>query len=122
MKHDRIYKNLGSRIRALRKGLGRSQGQVANQVGLSRASLANIEAGRQKVLVHQLFDLAKALDLESPIDLLLPPQSQYTHGSAGADLPLTTEGLTKKQRQEVLSLVSDALNNNDEKNEGSEDE
>lgn len=121
MKADRIYKHLGSRIKALRKALGRTQDQIANQVGMSRASLANIEAGRQKVLVHQLFDFAEALELESPTDLLPPLQSAANRNPAGSDLPLTTEGLTKKQRQEVLKLVGSALSNNNDKHEGSED-
>ncbi len=103
----------------MRKGLRRTQDQLAKQVGISRASLANIEAGRQQVLVHHLFGLAEALQLESPAALLLRPhadalRSRPARPGAASDLPLSSEGLTEKQRQEVLRLMGDTLNNNHE--------
>ena len=126
MDSNRIYRDLGTRIRDLRRGLGRTQDQLAKQVGISRASLANIEAGRQQVLVHHLFGLADALELDSPAALLLPPRAESQRArsdrrEAASDLPLSGEGLTEKQRREVLRLMGDALNNNHE-NPGREDE
>jgi len=117
MDSQRIYKDLGTRVRILRKGLGKTQDEVAKQAGISRASLANIEAGRQQVLVHHLFALAKALQLEAPGALLLTqrastPRKGSSRRKAAADLPLSDEGLTEKQRREVLGLMGDALNNN----------
>lgn len=112
MDADQIYKNLGSRIRSLRKSLGWTQDRLAKAVGISRASLANIEAGRQQVLVHHLFTLAQALNLESPAQLLLTPQSDSLPESGTAQLPLSGEGLTDKQRREVLNLVGGVLENN----------
>lgn len=112
-----MYKNLGSRIRSLRKSLGWTQDRLAKAVGISRASLANIEAGRQQVLVHHLFTLAQALNLESPAQLLLTPQSDSVPDSeslpesGAAQLPLSGEGLTDKQRREVLNLVGGVLEN-----------
>lgn len=46
-----------------------TQAALAAQVGLSRASIANIERGRQSVLLHNALDLASALGLQLP-DLL----------------------------------------------------
>jgi len=111
MDADQIYKNLGSRIRSLRKALGWTQDRLAKTVGISRASLANIEAGRQQVLVHHLFGIAKALNLESPSHLLLAPQGRPLSKVATSDLPLAEEGLTEKQRREVLSLMGDVFEN-----------
>lgn len=113
MDADQIYRNLGKRIRGLRKGLGRTQYQLAKQIGISRASLANIEAGRQQVLVHHLFGLAIALDLDSPAALLLTPQPAPKRGRADSPLPLDSQGLTEKQRREVLTLMGSVLDNND---------
>ena len=121
MDADKIYKNLGIRIRNLRNALGRTQDQLAKQVGISRASLANIEAGRQQVLVHHLFGLATALELESPEALLLPPKAKSPSRRTTSALPLSSEGLTEKQRREVLSLMGDAQNNSPEI-EGREDQ
>jgi len=120
MDSDRIYKNLGKRIRDLRKSLSLTQDRLAKRIGISRASLANIEAGRQQVLVHHLFALANALDLESPVQLLLSPRAQPRPDGAAADLPLAGEGLTEKQRREVLSLMGGVLDNNNV-NSGKED-
>jgi len=120
MNADRIYRNLGKRIKDLRKGIGRTQDQIAKQVGISRASLANIEAGRQKLLVHHLFELAEALDLESPADLLLEKQTKTRQAVNASPLPISGDGLTEMQRREVLSLMGNTQNNNNE-NEGRED-
>jgi transcriptional regulator with XRE-family HTH domain len=47
-----------------------SQQEVAGRAGLTRSSVANIETGRQAVLLHHFVALARALDC-SP-DILLP--------------------------------------------------
>ncbi|MCG8594179.1 MAG: helix-turn-helix domain-containing protein [Kiloniellales bacterium] len=122
MDAEKIYENLGLRIRDLRKALGRTQDQLAKQVGISRASLANIEAGRQQVLVHHLFGIADALQLDSPAGLLLPPRTKSKRRTTETELPISGDGLTEKQRREVLSLMGDALNNNNRQSEGREDE
>jgi transcriptional regulator with XRE-family HTH domain len=121
MDADQIYKNLGRRIKTLRKeGLRLTQEQLAKRVGISRASLANIEAGRQQVLVHHLFALASALDLDSPVQLLLSSSGQARPEGATSNLPLAGEGLTEKQRREVLNLMGGVLENNN-LNTGKED-
>lgn len=69
---DRFYKDLGDRIREHREqysGVGLTQEQLAEKVGLSRASIVNVEKGRQRVAAHQLFIFAEALRV-SPVDLL----------------------------------------------------
>lgn len=113
MDADQIYKNLGNRIRSLRKSLGWTQDRLAKAVGISRASLANIEAGRQQVLVHHLFAVAEALNLESPAQLLIAPERDSVAGISASELPLSGEGLTEKQRREVLNLVGGVLDSSD---------
>lgn len=110
MNTERIYKDLGVRIRDLRKSLGQTQERLAAQIGISRASLANIEAGRQQVLVHHLFAIAAALQLDSPALLLLSPDARPGKARTPVDLPVADEGLTEKQRREVLSLMGGVLN------------
>jgi transcriptional regulator with XRE-family HTH domain len=121
MDANQIYRNLGKRIRDLRKGLGRTQDQLAKQVGISRASLANIEGGRQQVLVHHLFGIAAALDLDSPAQLLLSSQTRARSDRTTAALPISGEGLTEKQRREVLRLMGGVVETNNT-NTGREDE
>ncbi|WP_280328845.1 helix-turn-helix domain-containing protein [Nocardia wallacei] len=67
------YLELGVHLAQLRRDAGLTQREVAERAGLGRPTLANIEKGRQRVLYHQLLDLAKALGSE-PRDLLPAPE------------------------------------------------
>lgn len=65
-----LYETLGRSVAARRKAIGKTQAEIASQLTLSRASLANIERGNQKVLLHQVYHIAKALDLNDITDLI----------------------------------------------------
>ena len=93
-----IYQEVGRNIRRLRKESGYTQDRISGQAGISRASLANIEAGRQQILVHHLYAIADALQLDSPIQLL-PVAPSFSP-------PVSDEGLTKLQRKQVIGLMS----------------
>ena len=64
--HDSLYKLIGDRIKMKREQLRPvlSQARLAEMVRLSRASLVNIEAGRQKAPVHVLWDICDAIGIE----------------------------------------------------------
>ena len=51
-----------------------TQLQVANAIGISRASLANVEKGKHNLPLHQLYRLTLALQLND-LTALLPPLS-----------------------------------------------
>ncbi len=70
MEPDALYADFGRLVRAHRQRLKLRQDQLAELIGLSRTSVTNIEHGRQKVLLHQIFQLAEALKV-SP-EVLLP--------------------------------------------------
>ncbi len=70
MKPDTLYTKFGKLVRGHRNRLGLTQDQLGGRVGLSRTSITNIEQGRQKVLLHQVFLLARSLEI-SP-EVLLP--------------------------------------------------
>lgn len=102
-----IYREVGRHIRRYRATVPRTQAQLAAEIGISRASLANIEAGRQQVLLHHLYAIADALGLDSP-GVLMPEPPPRDHETAA--LPLPAEGLSETQRREVLRLMGGALN------------
>jgi transcriptional regulator with XRE-family HTH domain len=52
---------LGRRIRSRRDELSHTQAWLGRHVGLSRTAITNIECGRQRLLVYQLFAIATAL-------------------------------------------------------------
>jgi len=71
---DRIYKRFGTQVRDRREALGLTQLQLSARIGLTRGSVANIEAGRQSVMLHQFLAIAAALQLAP--ELLLPAKTE----------------------------------------------
>jgi len=64
MEVEPIYRMLGAKVAQIRNLLGKRQEDVAKAVGMSRAALANIEAGRQRIMMHDVESLARALGTE----------------------------------------------------------
>lgn len=58
---ERVYVKIGERVRARRKRIGLTQFRLAHRLGISRPALANIEVGRQRVMIHDVKAFAKAL-------------------------------------------------------------
>ena len=85
---------IGANIAARRKALRFKQAEIAEKIGLTRASVANIEKGRQKLMLHQVYKLAVALEIDSITDLV-PQRFSFEQASG----PIKLEG----------SDVSDAL-------------
>jgi transcriptional regulator with XRE-family HTH domain len=65
-----FYRELGERLRRARQSARLSQGRLADSVGMSRSSIANIERGRQPVYIHALVGIAK--ELQTPVLNLIP--------------------------------------------------
>lgn len=101
MNSDWLYKEIGARIARRRKHLGKIQEELAPPIGISRASLANIEVGRQKLLVHQLLQIAAVLDV-APADLL--PSMPVEGREPEAELKMPAD-LNSRQRQDIQRLV-----------------
>jgi transcriptional regulator with XRE-family HTH domain len=62
---DEFYRALGFAIRRQRRALDLTQDELGKvlQPRLTRASIANIESGKQRLLVHRLVDIADALSV-----------------------------------------------------------
>lgn len=60
---------LGAAIHDIRTAAGLTQDVVADKIGCTRSSIANIEAGRQDTTITRLADIADLLGV-SPADLL----------------------------------------------------
>lgn len=61
-KVEPIYRKLGNLIAEKRKEQGVTQEQLAKKVRMSRPALANMEKGRQRIMIHQLMKIEKTLD------------------------------------------------------------
>lgn len=94
-----LYREIGKIIYAHRTAKGRkmSQLKLAEAVGMSRASIANIERGHHRIQIHVLFEIAAALEVE--IVTLLP-----THSAAGAEHSLVDEFSKPLEKKELLAV------------------
>jgi len=57
-----FYVYVGEAIRKRRQEVKLSQKSLAEAAGLKRASISNIERGRQKLLLHTFFQIVNELD------------------------------------------------------------
>jgi transcriptional regulator with XRE-family HTH domain len=67
-----LYLSFGRLVRKHREHAKLTQEALGSRIGLSRTSITNIEKGRQHVALHQLFEIAGALEV--PPMALLPVQ------------------------------------------------
>jgi len=91
-----FYRDVGQRIRDLRGRRGITQEQLGRLLSppTTRVSVANIEGGNQRILVHTLVQLATALSVDV-VDIL-PKESPgpiSTNKSAIADELITKLGM-----------------------------
>lgn len=101
----RFYEEVGRRLRQARTEADLTQQQLAAKVGLSRASVANIEAGRQPFLLHSLNAFAAALEVKPCA--LLPDNGAK---AAEIDLPVEKElqDLSEAEQRWVRRVLTPA--------------
>lgn len=95
-----LYAQIGKRIRELRQKKELSQTRLAEIVGLKRTSITNIEKGRQKLLVHTLWDLAEALSVSAKD--ILPAEVVETRSLNSGDMPKDASG---KEREWLRAVI-----------------
>lgn len=107
---EALYRAVGERIRTARERQPArlSQATLAMQLEISRASIVNIEAGRQHAPLYLLWKIARHLDIEllslipSTADLAVTPSTailddemreklkMYTNGDAATESALSS--------------------------------
>lgn len=55
-----VYRLLGAKVEMIRNTLGWTQEDLALRIGLKRASISNLEAGRQRLMMHHVEKIALA--------------------------------------------------------------
>jgi transcriptional regulator with XRE-family HTH domain len=94
-----IYSMLGEAVAIRRKAMRLTQAELSERMGLSRASIANIEAGRQKVLLDQVYTLVECLGLNSITELL--PQARPALVLETKSVPLSRDDISDKQKAQI---------------------
>jgi transcriptional regulator with XRE-family HTH domain len=95
-----LYEQFGALVRRRRRALELTQDELSGRLGISRGALANIETGRQNILLHQIYRFAAALEMG--VHELLP----IVQESKVDVLPLP-KGLTSTQQNQIARLLSD---------------
>jgi transcriptional regulator with XRE-family HTH domain len=105
---DELYSGLGRNIRNARLRTGEfSQEKLAKRLELSRASIVNIEAGRQHAPLHLLWQIAEVLGTELALliprreDLVLPANSVPLDEEMAKQIEEAAQG-----NQETAKLLS----------------
>jgi transcriptional regulator with XRE-family HTH domain len=97
----------GKAVAQRREELELTQADLAGLVGgMSRASIANIEKGRQNVLLHHVYDLAAALEMPKVGDLM-PARPKAALGTLQVNI--TGGAISPRDLAEVSDLVASAL-------------
>jgi transcriptional regulator with XRE-family HTH domain len=96
-----IYQTFGRAVAERRTGR-MTQLELARAIGISRASLANIERGEQRVYLHHVLALADVLGSDL-LDLL--PRRQF-QPLPKAKVSVSGDRLNRAQERRVKELVS----------------
>lgn len=104
MQSEAIYKPFGRMVATRRQALALTQVELAGKTGLSRASIASIESGRQNVLLHQVYALAAALEMDKIVDLL-PAQPKQE----GVTMEISDDTVTPRSKAQLNSIIEAAL-------------
>ena len=103
-----IYRAFGQAIAERRNAVEKTQEKVAADVGLSRASLANIERGKQRVFLHQIWALTEALGLTSSHEIV-PARAVSARSGDKANVTMSGEKLSRDQKIVVSNIVNALL-------------
>ena len=121
---DPFYIRLGQQVQRLRKQRGLTQEQLGARLvpQVTRASIANIESGKQRVLAHTLAQIAEALEIA--IDELVKERSVLLDATALQELEAELQQRlgAKNLPRESLESLSRKLGLGEPSKEGSEDE
>ena len=103
MDQDTFNKRIGENLRRLRRVVRLTQGALASNIGVSRATIANMETGRQAMSAYQLVRIARALNLPSLDDLF---DSRSGKSDDGDPVLFRPPKIAESARRQVSSFVS----------------
>ena len=112
MEKNEIYFKVGDLVREAREAARLTQAELGDHIGLTRASVTNIEKARQKVQLHTLYAIADVLEIS--VHSLLPTTRP---ADAPRDVSPRLRGLIQSRklrpedRQKMEDLIASALPN-----------
>ena len=103
MDQGTFNKRIGELLRSRRRVARLTQDALASSIGVSRATIANIETGRQAMSTYQLMRLVSALNLSSLDDLL---DSRTDKPDDGGPVLFRAPRIAEHARRQVTDFVS----------------
>jgi transcriptional regulator with XRE-family HTH domain len=97
----RLQIEFGRRLKAARVERGEMQKQLGGRMGLSRTSVSNLERGKQRIYLDQLFQASHLLGF--PLDQLLPPVEKVFPKHAFRTA--TDDPLSSKAEEEASRVI-----------------
>ncbi len=101
---NRVYVLIGNRIKELRDKKF-SQEELARKIGVSRASIANYESGKQAIYISDLYKIADVLNVD--IRGLLPSVDEIRSKSPEKILE-QAENLDDKAKRQLEEFIKKA--------------
>lgn len=108
--NEKLYLALGENIRRHRKERkprGLTQEELAKKTNSTRSTIANIETGSQSVLLHTIYEIAEALDVQ--IKDILPSMSSVQSEENSIKLGNHVIVSNSTEKIEKLELTSSVL-------------
>ncbi|GHF74120.1 transcriptional regulator with XRE-family HTH domain [Amycolatopsis bartoniae] len=103
----RLYVEVGIRVRNARKQAEWSQTGLGDAIGLTRSSVANIEAGRQHAPAHVIVLIAQTLKL--PYDELLPSGEELNEIARASAPDFDLSELSETSQEFVTATIRRAM-------------
>lgn len=119
MEEELLYQMIGEKIRTERRRVHPvlSQAGLAKKLSLSRASIVNIELGKQRAPVHVLWQIAEVL--KTDLGLLLPKRDELNKWNEPIKLDKKTIAEIEKAaqgdaatRRDLTQFISKAKSKN----------
>ena len=103
MDQGTFNKSVGENLRSRRKVARLTQDALASMIGVSRATIANLETGRQAMSAYQLMRIVSALNLSSLDDLL---ESRTDKPDDGGAILFRPPRIAERARRQATEFVS----------------
>jgi len=98
-----IYALIGKQIRQYREKKDLTQEKLASDIGVSRASIANYESGKQAIYISDLYKIANSLEVE--VADLLPKTTEIAKKSSLEALLQNDNNLKEEEKRAVRDFM-----------------
>ena len=109
---EQFLKDLGERIRELRKARGLTQNELAERLGVTQALIASYESARRSVPLRKLCVLTEVLgvSIEEVVGQVAPKQRRKPGPPSQIERKLMElEKLPRSEQQFVMKMLDNAL-------------